>query len=165
MERKNGAINTIVYDYTSYCDGKYRFYLSICDLIYLIKQIILCNETTKYIRFTPFFRNHKKSEIELRNIEFDEYMCFVECKANVDINMYNNFINECKEEFESFSKAQKHYCLCDYNDVSTFQNALKNYVSYLDEIIPNLIDVLKSEYKFTDKDLHFGYFCFEVHSG
>lgn len=164
MERKNGAVNEIIYDHTAYCNGKYRFYLSIYDLIYLIIQIISCNETTKYIRFTPFFRDHKKSEAELRNIEFDEYMCFIECKADVDINMYNDFINECKEEFESFSEAQRHYCLCDHKDIAGFHKALKNYISYLDEIVPKLIITLKSEYKFKDEDLQFGYFCFEVHS-
>lgn len=164
MERKSGAVNEIIYDNTSYCNGKYRFYLPICDLVFLINQIISCGETTKYVRFTPFFRNHKKSEAELRNIEFDEYMCFIECKADVDVNMYNDFINECKEKFESFAEAQKHYCLCDHNDIAGFHKALKNYVLYLDEIIPKLIIILKSEYKFKDEDLQFGYFCFEVHS-
>lgn len=65
---------------------------------------------------------------------------------------------------KKLAEAQKHYCLCDYNDIAGFHKALKNYVLYLDEIIPKLIIILKSEYKFKDEDLQFGYFCFEVHS-
>ena len=97
-------------------------------------------------------------------IEFEDYMCYIECSENVSDVMQKKFIYNCKSEFETFSDAQKHYALCDINDIPSFHQSLKNYLYYLDDIIPKLVEILKSKYGVDNSNIAFGYFGFEIHS-
>ena len=54
IQKKNGAVNNIVYEYTVYGDGQYNYYLPLYNLFNLIDKIIACGECTKCINFDPF---------------------------------------------------------------------------------------------------------------
>lgn len=157
--RKPGTVNGIVYEYTVYGEGKYKFYLPIYDLMWLIDKIIACGEYTKRINFNPFFISEKTGFVE-----FDEYMCHIECVKNTDIQTSDLFVEKCKGENETLDEAKRHYALC--GSVAEFHNALLSYKYYITEKIPQLAMDLKSNKKLflTDEDLLFGYFCFEVYS-
>ena len=68
MKKQRGKINEIIYKNTFYLSGN-RNFVTIFGLERLIGKIIEANETTEYIRFTPFYRNSRLGS----QIEFDEY--------------------------------------------------------------------------------------------
>ena len=154
---KNGAVNNIVYEYTVYGDGQYNYYLPLYNLFNLIDKIIACGECTKCINFDPFFISLKTGYIE-----FDEYMCYIECSNNEDASTNNFFIARCKSEKETMSEARMHYALC--RNSKEFHNALNSYKHYIQENIPVLSMKIKSDYDLSDEELLFGYFGFEVYS-
>lgn len=165
IERKKGKINEIIYDNTVYHNGRYRFYLPVPDLIYVLKLVINSNETTEYIRITPFYINEKLN----RQIEFEEMMFFIECRDNVTEEKREKFIQEeCfypeidKEINEDF---RKRMCLCDYKDIEGFQNYIKTYCDHLlDYLVPKMTDTILKKWNIKSEELLFGYICFEVHS-
>ena len=111
-------MNNIVYEYTVYGDGQYNYYLPLYNLFNLIDKIIACGERTKCINFDPFFISLKTGYIE-----FDEYMCYIECSNNEDASTNNFFIARCESEKETMSEARMHYALCRNSE--EFHNAPK----------------------------------------
>lgn len=166
IKREEGIINGIVYDNTVYHNGEYRFYPSIMDFKHLVKKIIASQTTTEYIKCSPFYINAKLD----RQVEFDKFMFYMECREEFDNATLEEFLQECEEkQLEEMSSdeircAKIQYVLCEYTNVKRFRESLEAYILYLNEIIPKMVEELKSEYKIKDDDLMFGYFCFEVDS-
>lgn len=166
IEKKDGVINEIIYENTVYHNGEYRIYLMISDLKSLIQEIIRSKSTTAYIRITPFYNNEKLNQ----QIEFDEYMFYLECREKVNNESTENHIGLCigKEyvdmNYEEVRLGKILFPLCEYIDIETYKKSLEAYVEFLDELIPILMEISKSKMELKEEDLAFGHFCFEVHS-
>lgn len=167
IEKKEGIINGIVHDHTIYNNGLSRHYPTLSDLKYLINQIINSNATTQYIRFNPFYINERKD----RQIEFDDYMLYLEWRVEFGIDNELKHIEDCvgKSKFEMSDEEYRYGTilspLCKYNDTATYHTILQRYEEFLDELIPKLQQRAIHIMELTIEDLAFGYFCFEVHSG
>lgn len=166
INKQEGIINNIIYDNTVYHNGEYRFYPSLLDLKGIVKAIIQSRSTTINIKFTPFYINGKLE----RQVEFDEYMFYMECRDRVSESVYEGFLQECidgdlyglsKDKLEGL---KKQYVLCENTDVNKFKEGLEVYIEYLNILIPRMVDELINEYKVNKDDLLFGYFCFEIES-
>lgn len=161
IEKKDGIINEIVYDNTVYHNGEYRIYQSLPSLINVLEEIIKANVTTESLGITPFYRSACKKG----QVEFDNKMFYLECRDEVSENEYLTFMEECCDEGEEISEdIKKRFYLCKSNDFITFSESIKKYIDYLDILIPQMADTLKSEYNFTQDQLLFGYFCFSIDS-
>lgn len=167
LRKKSGKINEIVYNNTAYYNGKYRYFPTITDLKGILDEIISSNSTTDYIRITPFYMN----ELLDRQIEFEEYIFFIECRDWFDEKVQKDHIIEClyvpdtPRTLKDFRLGSILYPLCQNEDVETFKNALEKYKESLTELLPIMMEIAKSEMELTADHLPFGYFCFEVHSG
>ena len=164
--KKEGTINKIIYNNTTYYNGECRIYPPIIELKGLVDKIIESKSTTKYIRFTPFYLNAKLHQ----QIEFDDYMFYMECREHFDESTLKNHIELCMgKEFAQMSSEEIKfgsilYPLCEYHDLMTYKKSLKVYVKFLDKLIPKMMIIAKSKMDLKDEELGFGYFCFEVHS-
>lgn len=168
IEKQEGKINEIIYEFTTYHSGKYRLYPTITLLYRLIQEIIDAKATTEYIRITPFYENVRL----MKQIEFDEYMFYIECREDEiseedrlnqvleNLEIPNGIITE-----EDIEMGKILYPLCKHNDVEQFNLALKNFCKYLnDELLIKMFKIAKEDLQLNEDDLAFGYFCFEVHS-
>jgi hypothetical protein len=164
--KKQGKINEIVYHNTVYNDGQNRYYPTINDLVFLITKIIEANDTTEYIRFNPFYVNYRLD----RQIEFDGYMFYLECRENFsESDLRNHFFENIGKDYDRMSEEEKRivnilYPLCKIKDTEKFKELLLSYKTYLNELIPFLFNKAKVEMNLGEDDIPFGFFCFEVHS-
>ncbi|MFJ7976755.1 hypothetical protein ACIQZI_13815 [Peribacillus sp. NPDC096379] len=162
-----GKINKIVYNNTVYYNGKYTYFPTITKLKRILDEIISSDSTTEYIRITPFYRNE---EVEMQ-IEFEEFMFYIECRDWFDEKTQDLHILDCLEPIDTqrtlnnFRLGAILYPLCKNNDVYSYQKALKKYKESLREIMPQMMEIAKSEMELKEEHLSFGYFCFEIHSG
>ena len=167
MKKRRGKINEIVYDNTAYYNGKYRHYPTITELKGILEEIISCDSTTDYIRITPFYVNEELNH----QIEFEEYMFYLECRDWFDETVQEKHINECLN-VEDTSRTLNDlrlgailYPLCQTNDGNSYKNALEKYKDSLREILLKMMEIAKSEMELKEEHMPFGYFCFEIHSG
>ena len=58
---------------------------------------------------------------------------------------------------------EKRYFLIQRDDVTEYKKTLDRIISYLDELIPYILQRLKSEYNIKEVDLLFGNVCFEIY--
>jgi hypothetical protein len=164
--KKQGIINEIVYQNTVYNGGQNRYYPTISDLVFLITKIIEANETTEYIRFNPFYVNYKLD----RQIEFDGFIFYLECRENFSENDLRAHLSEnIGKDYGEMSDEEKRisnilYPLCRIKDTERFKELLLSYKTYLNELIPFLFNKAKTEMNLDENDMPFGFFCFEVHS-
>ncbi|PPV11890.1 hypothetical protein AWN73_20240 [Clostridium butyricum] len=164
--KKEGVINDIIYNNTVYHNGEYRIYPTLSQLKNLIKEIIQSKATTECIRVTPFYNNAKLNQ----QIEFDEYMFYMECREHVDDKSVENHIGLCIDKkyvdmnYEEIRLGKILFPLCKNKDTETYKKSLEVYVEFLYELIPRLMEISKSKMELKDEDLAFGYFCFEVQS-
>lgn len=175
MQKKEGKINEIIYYNTVYNEGNSCFYPTIDHLAHLIDKIIEANDTTKYIRFIPFYRNYKTN----RQMELDDYMFYLECREYFSEDDLKSHLAECMDrsydvphevkKYDEMSDKEKRYAnimypLCKKNDIKSYRGFLSSYKSFLDELIPILFEKAMDEMGLSLEDLAFGFFCFEVHS-
>ncbi|MGE8033463.1 hypothetical protein [Lysinibacillus sp. NPDC093692] len=165
--KKEGKINEIIYENTTYHSGKYSFFPIITNLNRILEKIIESKSTTEYIRITPFYRNER---VDMQ-IEFEEYMFYIECRENLKEKEVENHLLDCLDtHYETITIKEIEmgkilYPLCKYDDAEQFGFSFKKYRQYLDELLPVLFETAKIKMQLKDDDLAFGYFCFEVHSG
>ncbi|MEY9979217.1 hypothetical protein [Lysinibacillus sp. RC79] len=91
MLKQEGKINEIIYNNTAYYNGKYRHFPTISGLNGILDEIISSDSTTDYIRITPFYINEK---LDLQ-IEFEEFMFYIECRDWFDEKIQEKHILEC----------------------------------------------------------------------
>ncbi|MFF2876267.1 hypothetical protein ACFVR2_08095 [Gottfriedia sp. NPDC057991] len=147
LKRNKGKINEIIYNSTAYYKGKYRYYPTITDLNCILDKIISSDSTTDYIRITPFYINEQLN----MQIEFGEYMFYLECLDSVDK----------QRALTDLRLGAILYPLCRKNDVNSYKNALEKYKD-LKEILPKMMVIAKLEMVLKEEDIAFGYFCFEI---
>ena len=58
---------------------------------------------------------------------------------------------------------EKRYFLIQRDDVTEYKKTLDRIISYLDELIPYILQRLKSEYNIKEAGLLFGNVCFEIY--
>lgn len=175
IEKKEGSINEIIYNNTVYNDGKNHFYPTVDQLAYIIDKIIETEDTTKFIRFIPFYVNYKVN----KQMEFDEYMFYLECRESFSEDDFKNHLAECMDKnydvphkvkkYDELSDGEKKYAnimypLCQKNDIETYKKLLLTYRNYIAELILCLFEKARKELTLSVDDLAFGYFCFEVNS-
>ena len=166
LKKRKGKINQIIYNNTAYYNWKYRHYPTISGLSGILDEIISSDSTTDYIRITPFYINEKLD----MQIEFEEFMFFIECIDWFDEKIQENHILECLDSIDTpralndLTLGAILYPLCKNNDFVSFQKALKKYKESLSEILPKMMEIATSEMNLKEIDLPFGYFCFEIHS-
>jgi hypothetical protein len=166
LKKGRGKINEIIYNNAAYYNGKYRYYPTISGLNHILDEIISSVSTTNYIRITPFYRNERLD----MQIEFEEFMFYIECRDRFDDKIQETHILECLAPIDTpralndLSLGAILYPLCKNNDVVSFQKALKKYKESLWEILPKMMEIATSEMDLKEIDLPFGYFCFEIHS-
>lgn len=164
--KKEGVINEIIYDNTVYHNGDYRIYPTLIDFKSLIEEILKSQATSAYIRFIPFYNNAKLNQ----QIEFDDYMFYMECREQVENEDLKRHIGLCfGKEFidmsnEDIRLGEILFPLCQNTDIKTYKKSLEIYVEFLDELIPKLMEIAKFKMGLNDEHLAFGYFCFEVQS-
>ena len=167
LEKDNGKINEIVHNNTAYYNGQYRYFPTISGLNGIIDEIIESNTTTDYIRFTPFYRNEQTN----MQVEFEEYMFYIECREWLDEEVQNQHIKECLDPVDSpraledFELGAILYPLCTFNDTDCYKKALLTYKKTLRKMLLQMFEIAKVEMKLKEEDIPFGYFCFEIHSG
>ncbi|MEG1461949.1 hypothetical protein [Anaerorhabdus sp.] len=176
IEKKEGIINGIIHDNTAYNNSNNRYYPTINGLKFLIEELLSVNETTLYIKFNPYYVNSKLN----CQIEFDEYMFYMECRDDFTEAELEEHWTRCMdniydipheiEQYKNMSEDRKKqaqilYPVCKHGDYQAFHKYLNNYKEYLNELIPMLFEKAKDNLNLTQDDMAFGYFCFEVHSG
>lgn len=164
LTKKEGNINEIVYEYTTYHSGKFRLYPTITDLNVILEKIIESKSTTEYLRINPFYINEKVN----MQIEFDNYMFYLECRDRFNQKVQRDHILDCLDEpytTEQYKMGKILYPLCLHNDAESYKLLIEKYRNNLDTLLPRLFGYAKREMQLNDADLAFGYFCFEVHSG
>nr|WP_106779161.1 hypothetical protein [Lysinibacillus timonensis] len=125
------------------------------------------NSTTDYIRITPFYINEQLDH----QIEFEEYMFYIECRDQVEKGEQEKHIKECinvtdrPRQLNDFIAGAILYPFCQKEDINSYKNALEKYKEYLSELILKMMEIAKSVMNLREEDLPFGYFCFEIHSG
>lgn len=155
-----------MYNNTAYYNGKYRYFPTITGLNGILKEIIRSNSTTDYIRITPFYVNEQLE----RQIEFEEYMFYIECREWFDEEIQEKHVKEClnvedtQRTLNDLELGAILYPLCKNNDVDSYKKALTKYKESLTEIILKMMEIAKSEMELKEGHLPFGYFCFEIHS-
>lgn len=165
--KKEGKINEIIYESTTYHSGKCRLYPTITDLNDILEKIIESKSTTEYLRINPFYINEKVS----MQIEFDEYLFYLECRERFDEKVLKEHVLDCLNAHyltvstDQFEMGKILFPLCQYNDVESYKLSLEKYRDYLGALLPKLFDIAKRKMQLIDDDLAFGYFCFEVQSG
>ena len=158
IKKKEGRINNLVYEYTVYNNGANTVNISLGSFREIVGEIILTNSTTKNLHITPFYSNEYKPP----NIEFDSFDFYIECKENVTKEESDNFHLECNYEGRDMSvDLRKTSFLIQNNDIEGYHNALNTYLSYLDELLPKMVDELFNYYDFKETDFPNGFFCFE----
>lgn len=167
LEKQKGKINELVYEHTAHRGGKYRLYPTIEGLYSLLEELMEAKATaTDYLRITPFYVNEKVN----RQIEFDSFMFFVECRENYTEEEEEALIVESLEREErpdamiDWEKGRALYSLCRFDDPGKFSWALKNHRNYLDTALPEMFAIAKEALKLSEEDVAFGFFCFEIHS-
>ncbi|MEH7306063.1 hypothetical protein [Neobacillus drentensis] len=166
LKKGKGKINEIIYNNTAYYNGKYRHFPPISGLNGMLDEIISSNSTTHYIRITPFYKNE---QLDMQ-IEFEEFMFYIECRDWFDEKIQEIHIVDCiapvdtQRTLNDLRLGAILYPLCKNNDVDSYQKALKKYKESLREILPKMMEFAKSEMEVREDDLAFGYFCFEIHS-
>ncbi len=162
--KKQGAINEIVYNNTVYNSGQNRYYPTVSDLVYLITKIIEAKDTTKYIRLNPFYVNFRLD----RQIEFDDFMFYLECRDDFsEIELRNHYSENIGKDYDKMSEEEKRMAsilYCRMNDTERFKEHLLSYKTYLNELLPILFNIAKTEMELGEDEIAFGFFCFEVHS-
>lgn len=167
LKQKRGKINEIVFNNTAYYKGRYRYFPTITYLKGILEEIINCDSTTDYIRITPFYRNEELNH----QIEFEEYMFYIECRDWFDEKIQEIHILDCLNPVDTpralndVKLGAILYPLCKNNDVVSFQKALEKYKDSLREILLRMMEIAKLEMELKEEHLPFGYFCFEIHSG
>ncbi|MBD7944818.1 hypothetical protein H9650_11895 [Psychrobacillus sp. Sa2BUA9] len=165
--KDKGEINEIVYNNTVYYNGKYRRYPTITELKGILDEIISSDSTTEYIRITPFYINE---EVDMQ-IEFEEFMFYIECRDWFDEQDQKMHILDCLEPIDTpralndVKLGAILYPLCKHNDIVSYQKALEEYKDSLRDILPRMMKIAKSEMELKEEHLPFGCFCFEIHSG
>ena len=164
--KKEGKINGIIYENTTYHSGKYVLFPTIVELYNILDEIEESKSTTGYIRITPFYINKRVN----MQIEFEEYMFYLECREQFDEEALKDHVIDCLEAHyptvtaEQIERGKILYPLCKHNDVECFILSLEKYRIYLDTLLPKLFDFAKKEMNLRSEDLAFGYFCFGIHS-
>lgn len=167
LQKKRKRISEIVYNNTAHYNGKYRHYPTITELKGILEEIISCDSTTDYIRITPFYVNEELNY----QIEFEEYMFYLECRDWFDEKIQELHILDClnpvdtPRALDDLKLGSILYPLCENNDIVSYQKALEEYKNSLREILLRMMKIAKSEMELKEEHLPFGYFCFEIHSG
>jgi len=162
LEKREGKINEIIYNFVAFYEGKYKLYINTSYLDLLIEEIINCNETTKYISIMPFYRNSKYSF----QVEYEKYMFYIECSSKASKIRQQNFhkLNFIPEICEGLTNDEMKILtvLCDSKDVKKFQKSILKYKEYLYSKLPELLNEVVIQYNLDIGDLSYGYFCFEI---
>lgn len=175
IEKKEGKVNELIYNKTVYNNSMNTLSPNLIEIGLIIKQLCEIDETCNYIRFNPFYRNAKLN----CQLEFDEYMFYMECRENFTREELELHWTQCMDkiydiphdvkQYREMSETEKReartlYPICEYGDYQKFHNYLINYRNYLDELIPVLFAKAKDSLNLSQDDMAFGYFCFEIYS-
>ena len=159
-------INKIVYNNTVYYNGKYKYNPTITGLNLILEEIITADSTTKYLEVIPFYINEHLD----KQIEFEEYIFYIECRDWFDEKQQDIHIKECINAenrpltFVDSNLGAILYPLCKHDDTDSYKMAIMNYKEGLKEIFPHMMETAKLEMELKEEDLPFGYFCFEINS-
>lgn len=153
---ENKVIPAMVYEHTFYPSGKYRHYLSVAELQYLLQSMIAVNETADYVKATPFYR------AEGVQYEFDDHMLFV--KRLMSHESENEFLQACSLDEYGNTCAGCSRCYKG-NDLQAFQGSLRDCIAYIPALVNDIYEALISECNICHADLLMGSICFEVHAG
>ena len=175
IQKKEGKINEIIYNFTVYNERNARLDVTYNQLLHIIQELLKADETSKYIRINPFYVNGKLK----RQLEYDEYMFYMECRADfTEVDLKSHW-SKCMDNIydiphkikqyddmneEEQRKAKTLYPLCNFGDVEKFHLYLINFRNYLNELLPVLLEDAVKKLNISYDDLAFGYFCFEIHS-
>ena len=163
-QNKEKQINIIINDFIYYDNGTYKRYINVGNLSLLIEGIKNCNETTKYIKIIPFYRNPKHS----LQIKYERYMFYIECipkasKLQQRIFYKTAAVHE-NDNVLTNDEMKILTVLCDSKDVKKFQKSILKYKEYLYSKLPELLNEIITQYNLDIDDLSYGYFCFDITS-
>ena len=97
-------------------------------------------------------------------MEIDERILYIESRDSLNEIDTKKFYEsqKCEEDFYNVD-IKKRYFLIQRDDVTEYKKTLDRIISYLDELIPYILQRLKSEYNIKEADLLFGNVCFEIY--
>ena len=149
--------NNIIDAYTKFKNGA-NHYVSIPEFLYLMSKLKSNGSIQKSISFNPFYE-HKDFLLEI-----DERMLYIESRDSLNEIDTKEFYEsqKCEEDFYNVD-IEKRYFLIQRDDVTEYKKTLDRIISYLDELIPYILQRLKSEYNIKEAGLLFGNVCFEIY--
>ena len=152
---------TIIDIYTRFKNGD-SHYVSIPEFSYVIEKLKSDDSIiSNYISFNPFYK-HKDFTIEI-----DEKILYLErrniiTESDIEDFYENKMIKEKGYETYNIDLRKRNF-LIHNNDKEAFIKTLDKFVSYLDILIPYILQRLKDEFNLQEKDLLFGNVCFETY--
>lgn len=133
-------------------------YLSIPEFLYFVDKLKSDDSIPNNISFNPFYR-HKDFQLEI-----DERILFIERRDRVTEGDVKEFYENQKIDEDFYNvDIEKRYFLMQKDDITTYKKSLDEIISYLDVLIPYILQRLKSEYSMNESDLLFGNVCFEIY--
>ncbi|MCR5387406.1 MAG: hypothetical protein K6E69_09830 [Treponema sp.] len=132
--------------------------MSVNEFLYFIEKLKFNNSMIQnYISFTPFYK-HKDFQLEV-----DERILYIECRNRINEVDITEFYEKCKCEDDFYNvDLGKRFFLVQKNDNISYEESLNRVISYLDILIPYILQRLKTEYNLKEADLLFGNLCFEI---
>ncbi len=148
-----------------YHKGKYRFEPSVSGLVKLLNAVCETGATTDYIRVIPFYYNYK---LWVEHEFDDDYMFFIKCRQQVTEEDVMAHLLNCTGR-DALSEAEQRiikirFPLCQFDDADGFACAIRRYIAYLDESIPQLMAEATKIYDLKTEDIGYGFVMFEIHS-
>ena len=163
-QKKSNQINKIINDFIDYDNGKYKMYINLVDLHLLMDKILKAEETTNYIRISPFYISYHRGIQR----EFERYILFIQCPLGASELQQQNFYKTCyfpeinggltNDEMKILN------VLCDSRDIKKFRESILKYKEYLYLKLPELLNEIIIQYNLDVGDLSYGYFCFDITS-
>lgn len=152
---------TIIEIYTRFKNGD-SHYLSIPELLYLTEKLKTDDTIiSKYISFNPFYR-HKDFLLEI-----DERLLYLERRNEITEENLEEFYEKLmvKEKgCEVYNVDLEKRCfLIQTGDKNGYIKTLEKMVSYLDVLMPYILQRLKDEFNLNETDLLYGNVCFETY--
>ncbi len=164
IEKKSGAINERIYDLTVYCSGESYCEIFLPHLVHVMRNICDLGVTTKQLSIKAYYNNYKHQV----HHEFEAMKFCIECRQQVTEDDVMAHLLDCTGR-DALSEAEQRtakirFPLCQFDDADGFARAIKCYIDYLNESIPQLMAEATKICDLKTEDFGFGYFDFKIYS-
>lgn len=169
----SNKIRKLVKNNTEFMNTNKKFSLTLDELSCLLKEIIKVNKTTKQLSVKIRYINPKLSQ----NIDYSVFQFTLKCVKKINKRDYMEYLDLCRRKKDAIrdsddyslmikecaiSNIEKLNPICRYRSKKNFKKFIIDYIDFLYELIPILLNQLSSQFNFSNDDIAFGYFAFYV---